>query len=132
MHTLTVDDILAIRETLAEARRPHGDPERYGIRTFNGLLSALAAPGRQAFGEVFYPTLPEQAGALVYGLIQNHPFWDGNKRIAAAALHLFLQRNGAHLAATNDQVVAFTREIARGSLRDGAVATWITRYLEEP
>jgi death-on-curing protein len=93
--------------------------------SFNGLMSALAAPQRSAFGAEAFPTLAQKAGALVYALVQNHPFWDGNKRIGAAALQQFLKRNGAMLAVSDAELEAFTTAIARGALRDDAIAVWV-------
>ena len=64
--------------------------ERYGgshgIRDEGMLDSALSAPF-QSFGETdFYPTTQEKAVRLAYGLVMNHPFHDGNKRIGALAM----------------------------------------------
>jgi death-on-curing protein len=131
IHYLTVDDILGIRDHLAAASVAAGDADRYAVRSFPGLLSAVAAPERSAFGAVFYPTLEEKAAALVYALVQHHPFWDGNKRIASAALRLFAQRNGVQLTIGDGELKAFTTEIARGALRDGAVATWVAAHIRE-
>jgi death on curing protein len=122
---LTLENILAIRDQIAEA---YHDP--FEIMSFNGLMSALAAPRRSAFGAEMFPTLAEKAGALVYGLIQNHPFWDGNKRIATAALRQFLSLNGATLVASDAEVKAFTTTIARGALRDGAIAVWVGNHMK--
>ena len=122
---LTLEDILAIRDLLAEA---YNDP--FEIMSFNGLMSALAAPRRSAFGVEMFPTLAEKAGALVYALVQNHPFWDGNKRIATAALRLFLGRNGVALAASDADLKAFTTSIARGALRGESIAAWVGSHIE--
>jgi death-on-curing protein len=122
---LTLEDILAIRDQIAVA---YNDP--FEIMSFNGLMSALAAPRRSAFGAEMFPSLAEKAGALVYALVQNHPFWDGNKRIATAALRQFLGRNGAALVASDAEVKAFMTTIARGALRDGAIAAWIGSHIE--
>ena len=122
---LTLEDILAIRDQIAEA---YNDP--FEIMSFNALMSALAAPRRSAFGAEAFPTLAEKAGALVYALVQNHPFWDGNKRIAASALRQFLDRNGAKLVASDAELESFTTAIARGALRDGTVAAWVSGHLE--
>ncbi len=130
MDYLTLDDILAIRETLVQARAAYGDGDRYEIHTMDGLMSALAAPRRSAFGAELFPTLADKAGALVYALVQNHPFWDGNKRIAAAALRLFVERNGARLVASDPELRAFTTGIARGQLRDSALGAWVDAHLE--
>ena len=125
MEYLTLDDILEIREQVSAAA---GD--RFEVMSANGLLSALAAPRRSAFGAEAFPTLPEKAGALVYSLIQNHPFWDGNKRIATAALRLFLERNRAILLADQQDLKAFTTTIAKGGLRDHELAKWLGDHIE--
>jgi death on curing protein len=122
---LTLEDILAIRDQLAG-----GDGERYQVMSSNALMSALAAPERSAFGEEAFPTLLAKAGALVYSLVQNHPFWDGNKRIASAALRLFLERNGCRLTADDLNLRVFTTGIAKGALRGGVLAKWIGDHLE--
>src|SRR3954454_10762406 len=103
MEYLTLDDILDIRDHVSAAAN-----DRFEVMSPNGLLSALAAPRRSAFGAEAFPTLAEKAGALVYALIQNHPFWDGNKLIATAALQLFLERNGARCTADQQKLKAFT------------------------
>lgn len=65
----------------------------YSTRDTNLLESALAAP-RQTFNQkLLYPTLPKQAAILFYSLIKNHPFPNGNKRVAVIALLAFLSLN---------------------------------------
>ena len=123
---LTLDDILSIRDQVSVAYA-----DRFEIMSPNGLMSALAAPRRSAFGTDAFPTLAEKAGALVFSLVQNHPFWDGNKRIASAALRLFLVRNGAALAASDSAIESFTVRIARGVLRDGGITAWIGNRIED-
>jgi len=123
---LELEDILVIRDRLSEA---HAD--RFEIMSPHGLLSALAAPRRSAFGAEAFPTLSDKAGALVYALIQNHPFWDGNKRIATGALQLFLARNRAGLAADAPAIKSFTSAIARGALRDRDLVAWVSDHIED-
>src|SRR5215207_10090019 len=126
MEYLTLDEILEIRDQVSAAAN-----DRFEVMSPNGLLSALAAPRRSAFGDEAFVTLAEKAGALVYALIQNHPFWDGNKRIATAALRLFLERNRARCTATQQQIKAFTTMIAKGELRDGDLVKWVDKYMED-
>lgn len=65
----------------------------YTTRENSLLDSALSSP-RQTFGnKLLYPTLPKQAAILFYSLIKNHPFKNGNKRIAVMALVVFLYLN---------------------------------------
>jgi death-on-curing protein len=123
---LTLDEILVIRDRIA-ARYA----DRFEVMSPNGLLSALAAPRRSAFGAEAFPALADKAGALVYSLVQNHPFWDGNKRIAAAALRLFIELNGRVLAADEPALERITSAIARGQLRDGALAAWMRQHIED-
>jgi death-on-curing protein len=123
---LELEDILNIRDQVAAAYA-----DRFEIMSPNGLMSALAAPRRSAFGAEAFPTLADKAGALVYALIQNHPFWDGNKRIATAVLRLFLARNGACLTADELALRMFTTTIARGELRDGDIVVWVSNHLEQ-
>jgi death-on-curing protein len=122
---LALEDILAIRDQVSAAYA-----EQFEVMAFHGLMSALAAPRRSAFGAEVFATLPEKAGALVYALIQHHPFWDGNKRIATAALRLFLERNRVRLAADDLAIRQFTREIALGRLRDGELVAWLNDHME--
>ena len=125
MEYLTIEDILRIREQIGA---DYGD--RFEVMSMNGLLSALAAPRRSAFGAEVFQSLPEKAGALVYSLIQNHPFWDGNKRIATAALQLFLERNSARLLTDAQRLKGFTIAIASGRLRDEALVAWLNERIE--
>ena len=125
MVNLTLDDMLSIRDRISETFQ-----DRFEVMSLHGLMSALASPERSAFGEAVFPTLVDKAGALVYSLVQNHPFWDGNKRIASAALRLFIERNGAKLAATDQDLNQFTTGIARGTLRDAAITGWIANRIE--
>jgi death on curing protein len=126
MEYLTLDDILEIRDRVSAAAN-----DRFEVMSPNGLLSALSAPRRSAFGAEAFPTLAEKAGALVYALIQNHPFWDGNKRIATTALRLFLERNGMRCTADQQKLKAFTTTIAKGELRDGDLVQWVRNHMED-
>ena len=90
---IRVDDILAI----------HADQiERYvggeGIRDPGLLEAALFRPQTG-----YYPTLIDEAAALWESLSMNHPFVDGNRRMAFAATYVFLAINGLEITATDDQ-----------------------------
>ena len=121
---LTIEDVLAIRDRVAAAN-PDGDS--FAIMTHHGLLSALAAPRQSAFGSDAFPGLGDKAAALLYHLIQNHPFWDGNKRIASESLRLFLLRNGHTIAASDEELEAFTVEVASGNAAYDRIVDWICR-----
>jgi death-on-curing protein len=65
-----------------------------GIRDLNGLESTLAQPRATFGGTDLHPTIAPKAAALAVSLTLNHPFVDGNKRVAHAAMELFLRMNG--------------------------------------
>ncbi|MFN7920272.1 MAG: type II toxin-antitoxin system death-on-curing family toxin [Bryobacteraceae bacterium] len=95
-----------------------------GIRDLNMLESALARPQNiYAYGQS--PTLVQLAAAYGFGLAKNHPFLDGNKRIALAAIGVFLDLNGWQLYAPQTDAVATILALAAGELSEDDLAHWI-------
>ncbi len=122
---LSLHDVLAIRDAVAAAAGVD-DPEwRFELINPNGLITALTTPFQVAFGVEAFPAVPDKAAALTFLLIANHPFRDGNKRIAGAALRLFLERNGYRLQASAAELEAFTGQVLHASLRDEQVLAWL-------
>ena len=77
------------------------------------LDSALNSP-KQTFGQKeLYPTLQEKASILYYNLIKNHPFRNGNKRLATATLLVFLYINGYWLLGNKTEVEDYLVELAK-------------------
>jgi death-on-curing protein len=85
----TVEAVLAIREQLPAA---HGGGT--GIRSRDLLESAVAAPQARKLGVPFVSEPIEIAAAYLFYLCGNHPFVDGNKRVALATCLVFLSENG--------------------------------------
>ena len=96
-----------------------------GIRDEGALESALARPRASFAGQPLYPTLFEKAAALFESLCVNHPFVDGNKRVAYAGTGLFLELNGWRLQADTEDAVAFTLEVAAGKQGKEELRVWI-------
>lgn len=96
-----------------------------GLKDENALEAALARPlHKRAYGENDIFVL---AAAYLYGLARNHPFSDGNKRIAYLAAFTFLLINGHMIEATQAEVVAFVLSVAAGEIdEEGA-----TRFLRD-
>jgi death-on-curing protein len=100
----------------------------FGIRD-NGLLdSALARPKMTFGGEDLYPTLFDKVAVLGHSLIKNHPFVDGNKRIAFEVMDITLRLNGYSLTAGEDEKYTFVLEIAMGNLREKEIAAWLKEH----
>lgn len=68
---------------------------------------------------------PSPSAALGYSLIRNHGFVDGNKRIAHAAIEVFLVMNGMEIRATVDEQEAFMPSLAAGAASREALADWL-------
>jgi len=83
---------------------------------FGRLEAAALRPLTTVGGEDAYVDLYDKAAALMHSLARNHPFVDGNKRTAAAAMIIFLKLNGYGFHATQDQVVSLTTDVAEGFL----------------
>jgi len=100
-------------------RRYGGRP---GIRDRNLLASALAQPKMTAGGKFLHRTIFDKAAAYGYHLCRNHPFIDGNKRIAFVVMDMFLQRNGWELWASERDAYATMIALASGKLTKSALA----------
>ncbi len=120
MILLTKNQILLLHEQLINH---YGGT--HGIRDEALLDSAISAPGQTFDGKDLYPTVQDKAVRLCYGLIQNHPFYDGNKRIGALALLITLDLNHITLTATNTELTDIILSVAssRASVQDMLV--WV-------
>ncbi len=92
VHPLSYPEALRIVEQLRER---FGGSSLFGRQKDEGLQSALGAVMQTFGGRDLYPSLEEKAAHLLYFLIKNHAFVDGNKRIGAALFLWFLEKNGA-------------------------------------
>jgi death on curing protein len=94
-----------------------------GILDAGLLSSALARPQNLAvYGE---PSVFDLAAAYAYGIIQNHPFVDGNKRTGFLAAWLFLDLNGWELAATEAAAVIAVEALAAGDMDEAGFSEWL-------
>lgn len=94
-----------------------------GLRDEGLFESALARPlNLAAYGQ---PDLVELAAAYGVGLAKNHPFVDGNKRVAFLAVGLFMAVNGHRLVATQSEATLTMLAVAAGSLDEAAFAAWL-------
>lgn len=122
---LELDEVLAIH---SESLRRFGGLA--GVRDVGLLESAVAMPRATMFGELLHPTLVEQAAALLFHLVKNHPFVDGNKRAGLGAALVFLGTNGVWVEATNAELVALTLGVADGSTSKSEVAVFLAAHAE--
>ena len=97
-----------------------------GIRDENALESALARPQQKWHYEK--PDLATLAAAYGFGLVRNHPYRDGNKRIGFLAVVTFLGVNGRNLRATDAEVVSEILTLAEGHVSEDELAEWIRQH----
>jgi death-on-curing protein len=96
-----------------------------GIRDEGLLDSAINKPKNLfAYGQ---PSVFELASSYATGLVKNHPFLDGNKRIGFMAAYVFLGANGWSLEATEEEAVLETLALAAGERAEVDYAAWLAR-----
>jgi death-on-curing protein len=94
-----------------------------GIRDEGLLDSALARPENLfAYGK---PTIFDLGASYAFGLLNNHPFVDGNKRTGFTAAIVFLEINGQHFQATEADAVIRTLALAARSMTEAEYSNWL-------
>ena len=114
-----LNDVLLVHRMLIE--RFGGS---HGLRDRGALESALARPRTG-----YYRDFIEEAAALWESLSQNHPFIDGNKRVAVTVTAAFLRANGYRLAFTDDNAFSFLNDLYEsGRMRFAELDAWLRRH----
>ena len=85
-----------------------------GIRDKGMMLSAIEAPYQTFGGVELFPTILEKAARLGYGLVANHPFVDGNKRIGIFVMLVYLKMNNIYLNFTDQEIIDMALNTASG------------------
>ena len=99
-----------------------------GLRDKGLLQSALAAPF-QSFSQIdMYPSIQQKGARLGYGLIMNHPFIDGNKRIGAHAMIVFLALNYIELDYTQEELIDIIMSTAAGQCTFKELLSWVLEH----
>lgn len=121
----TLEQIMFLHAKLVE--RTGGSD---GVRDA-GLIESALMRADAAFGGVeAYPDIVEKAAAVCCGLIGNHGFVDGNKRIGIAAMLLILRKNGIALQYTQAELIRLGLDAAQGLLDVPEVIRWIKEHMQ--
>lgn len=99
-----------------------------GVRDTGLLDSALEAAYATFDGHELFPSKEEKAARLGAGLISNHAFVDGNKRIGMYVMLSFLELNGIYIEATNDEVVKVGLAVACSEMNYDDLLKWILNH----
>jgi len=99
------------------------------MRDEGALDSALARPKNI---HAYKPgvDLARLAAAYGFGIIRNHPFIDGNKRVGFAAIGLFLSLNGYELGASQVEATQVVMKVAAGKMRESSLAGWVRKSMQ--
>ncbi len=111
-----MSDILTFHERLEKAT---------GIRDLRLIESAVNAPFQTFGGKFLYPSVEERAARLFYGLVKNHGFIDGNKRVALHATELYLMLYGIELNCSQAERVSVTMKVAASKMSAEEFLTWL-------
>ena len=103
----------------------------YGIRDEGMLDSALEQPQATYGGRYLHDTFMGMAAAYGYHLCNNHPFIDGNKRIALVAMDAYLRRNGFEIIAAEKETYKTMIRLSTGELTKDELAKWLKNNTSE-
>lgn len=102
-----------------------------GIRDENLFESAIENPFQTFGGKDLYPTLIEKAARLGYGLIKDHPFFDGNKRIGTHAMLVFLEINKIKVNYNDEDFIKIIYGVADNSVTYEDFLNWLEVHTNE-
>jgi len=116
--------VLAIHHRQLEE---HGGLE--GIRDQGLLQSALNRPKNLFAYAELPPDIASLAASYAWGIVKNHPFFDGNKRTAYVVARTFLKLNGYDVQASNQEKYQTWIDLAANNLSEEQLAEWIRKHL---
>lgn len=94
-----------------------------------GLLESAENSAQTGFGGVeIYPTVTEKAARLMYALVSNHAFVDGNKRIGLLVMLMTMKLNGIPLRYTQSELIDLTLSAASGSIKYEEILEWVQAH----
>lgn len=123
MNYISPDEVLAIHQ---EMINKFGGS--HGLRDIGLLYSAIYRPQASFAGEDLYVSVFAKAAALVHSLLLNHPFVDGNKRIAYVSCARYLYINGYALKASSSEIISFTKNVENKKPSIETISKWLKSH----
>ena len=99
-----------------------------GLRDHDLLDSALNSAYQTFDGKELFSTKEEKAARLGYGLVSNHAFVDGNKRIGIYVMLTFLEVNGIKIESQNEEIIEVGLSLAEGKIKYEQLLKWIIEH----
>jgi prophage maintenance system killer protein len=129
--SITILEVEYVAHRLARETMKWNEPiPDFGSRFPGKLESCLAVPFQSFGGKLFYKGLVGKAAVLFYLMVKNHPFENGNKRIAMTTLFYFLRKNKKWVRVDNQELYNFAKWVAESNpkLKDETIAA-IQKFL---
>ena len=132
---ISVSDIQFVAHSLAKETMTWTEPiPDFSTRYTDALERSIEAPFQTFGGKELYPGLLKKVSVLFYLMIKNHPFKNGNKRIAMTTLFYFLYKNGKWLKVDTKELYNFAKWVAESNSRlndatVSAIETFLGSYL---
>ena len=123
MIILSKEQVLKLHASLIEATGGSG-----GIRDEGMLDLALNNPFQSFDGKELYPSIQAKAARLCFGLVKNHAMLDGNKRLGAHAMLVFLALNGYELSYSQKELSDVILALAAGNIGEKEILQWIIQH----
>jgi death-on-curing protein len=101
---------------------------KYGVRDINLLSSAVYMPESSFEGQYLHETIPAMAAAYAFHICQNHPFIDGNKRVALASSLVFLDINGYEFDCKDEILYNQMLDLAKGETKKEDLIKFFEKY----
>lgn len=124
IYFLTYEDVIEIH--IDQIKRYGG---KNGIRDNNLLLSAIAQPQSAFGGQYLHKSIFDKAAAYLFHICQNHPFIDGNKRVAAVSSLVFLTMNDCNIDFDEKAFEKMVRSVAEGKWKKEQIAAFLANSL---
>ncbi|MGA2625173.1 MAG: type II toxin-antitoxin system death-on-curing family toxin [Bacteroidota bacterium] len=123
VHFIPQEVVLTIHADLLQ--RYGGAP---GLRDSGLLDSALAQPKITVAGKYANKSIFDKAAAYGFHICKNHPFVDGNKRVAFVLMDIFLQKNGWEVTSTEEEAYRTIMDLASGKLTKSQLSNWLKEH----
>jgi death on curing protein len=101
---------------------------RPGLRDPGLLAFALAQPKMTVGGKFVHKTLFDKAAAYGFHVCKDHPFVDGNKRVAFVLMDIFLQKNGCEITSNEEEAYSMMISLASGRLSKAHISKWLKEH----
>ena len=123
MKYLTREQVMKLHQVLIET-----SGGSLGIRDEGMLDSALKTPLQTFDKRELFPTILDKATRFAFGLIKNHPFIDGNKRIDTHAMLIFLALNNIMLSYKDEELIDIIFKVASDKADENNLYNWIENH----